>query len=65
MDRKRLADLPAPLRATLPLLIALDGTVSLPAFKGEVRALNITANSVILQRLEAACGRIISEQAVG
>jgi tRNA(Ile)-lysidine synthase len=64
-DRKRLADLPAPLRATLPLVARSDGTVSLPTFMGETCTLNIAADSVILQRLAAACGRIISEQALG
>jgi len=64
MDRKRLADLPAPLRATLPLVVRSDETVCLPTFMGEASPLNIAAVSVILQRLEAACGRIISEQAL-
>jgi tRNA(Ile)-lysidine synthase len=64
-DRNRLADLPVALRATLPLLASSDGTVSLPAFKGELPTRNRVAESLILQRLEAACGRIISERALG
>lgn len=65
LDRRRLANLPAPLRSTLPLMAQLDGTVHLPTFTGEALSLNIAAKSVILQRLEAACGRIISERALG
>ncbi len=64
-DRTRLADLPAALRSTLPLVAHSDGTVSLPAFKGESPMVNKFAESLILQRLKAACGRIISERAVG
>jgi tRNA(Ile)-lysidine synthase len=64
-DRKRLADLPTALRSTLPLAVQSDGTVCLPAFRGEPLALNRVAESLILQRLEAACGRIIAERALG
>jgi tRNA(Ile)-lysidine synthase len=64
-DRNRLADLPVALRATLPLVASSDGTVSLPAFEGEPPTRNRVAESLILQRLEAACGRIISERALG
>ncbi len=65
LDRRRLAHLPAPLRPTLPLVAQSDGRVHLPTFTGEAPSLNIAAQSVILQRLEAACGRIISERALG
>lgn len=64
-DRKRLADLPAALRSTLPLVVQSDGTVRLPAFRGEPPMLNKVAVSLILPRLEAACGRINSERALG
>lgn len=65
LDRGRLALLPAILRPTLPLMVQPDGTVHLPAFNAEALSLNIAAESVILQRLEAACGRIISERGLG
>jgi len=65
LDRKRLADLPAALRSTLPLVVQLDGTVRLPAFGGEPPMLDKVADSLILPRLEAACGRIITERALG
>lgn len=64
-DRKRLADLPAALRSTLPLVVQSDGTVRLPAFRGEPPMLNKVAESLIFPRLEAACGRINSERALG
>jgi len=60
-----LADLPAALRSTLPLVVQSDGTVRLPAFRGEPPMLNKVADSLILPRLEAACGRINSERALG
>jgi hypothetical protein len=65
LDRTRLARLPAPLRPTLPLVSRADGSVYLPAFTGEPIMLNKVADSLILQRLEAACGRIITERALG
>ena len=65
LDRTRLARLPAPLRPTLPLVAQADGLVYLPTFNGEPLVLNRVAVSLILQRLEAACGRIITERALG
>ena len=65
LDRTRLAGLPAPLRPTLPLVARPDGSVYLPTFTGEPIMLNKVADSLILQRLEAACGRIITERALG
>ncbi len=65
LDRTRLARLPAPLRPTLPLVAQADGLVYLPTFNGEPLVLNRVAESLILQRLEAACGRIITERALG
>jgi tRNA(Ile)-lysidine synthase len=65
LDRSRLARLPAPLRLTLPLVARANGSVYLPAFTGEALVLNRAAESLILQRLEAACGRIITERALG
>jgi len=63
-DRKRLSDLPAALRSTLPLVVQSNATVRLPAFMGEPPRLNKAADSLILRRLEAACGRIICERAL-
>lgn len=65
LDRKRFADLPAVLRSTLPLVFRLDGSVCLPAFGGEPPVVNWVAEALILQRLEAACGKINSERAQG
>jgi hypothetical protein len=63
-DQKRLADLPAPLRQTLPVGVNSGGSVRLSVFGAGDFAGSLGAESLILQRLRAACGRIMSEQAV-
>lgn len=63
-DQKRLADLPAPLRQTLPVGVSADGSVRLSVFEAGDFAESLSAESLILQRLRGACGRIMTEQAI-
>jgi tRNA(Ile)-lysidine synthase len=63
-DQRRLKAVPARLRATLPVFVATDGQVRLPAFVSGPAQGPSVAHCLVLARLAAACGRIIAESGI-